>query len=233
MSIKDNLTQILQNIENSKKKSKFNEDVTLLAVTKFRSVDEIKEVLDFGINNLGENKVKEFESKYEFFKGKDINWHFIGHLQRNKVKNLIGKTALIHSVDSIRLMEEINKQSEKKEVITNILIEFNIAKEENKYGFNEDEVDFIFENAIKFKNIKVKGVMCMAPFTDDKEIIVNVFRKLRKIYDNCRKTYNKYDNIDLTIISMGMSNDYEIAIEQGSNIVRVGTSIFKGEKNGI
>lgn len=233
MSIKDNLTQIIQNIENSKKNSKFDEDVTLLAVTKFRSVDEIKEVLDFGINNLGENKVKEFESKYEFFKGENINWHFIGHLQRNKVKNLIGKTALIHSVDSIRLMEEINKQSEKKEVITNILIEFNIAKEENKYGFSEDEVDFIFKNAIKFKNIKVKGVMCMAPFTDDKEIIVNVFRKLRKIYDNCRKIYNKYDNIDLTIISMGMSNDYEIAIEQGSNIVRVGTSIFKGEKNGI
>ena len=233
MSIKDNLAQILQNIENSKNNSKFDENVTLLAVTKFRTTDEIKEVLDFGINNLGENKVKEFESKYEFFKGEDINWHFIGHLQRNKVKNLIGKTALIHSVDSIRLMEEINKQSEKKEVITNILIEFNIAKEENKYGFNEDEVDFIFENAIKFKNIKVKGVMCMAPFTDDKEIIVNVFRKLRKIYDNCRKTYNKYDNIDLTIISMGMSNDYEIAIEQGSNIVRVGTSIFKGEKNGI
>lgn len=233
MSIKDNLTQILQNIENSKKNSKFDEDVTLLAVTKFRTTDEIKEVLDFGINNLGENKVKEFETKYEFFKGEDINWHFIGHLQRNKVKNLIGKTALIHSVDSIRLMEEINKQSEKKDVITNILIEFNIAKEENKYGFNEDEVDFIFENALKFKNIKVKGVMCMAPFTDDKEIIVNVFRKLRKIYDNCRNIYNKYDNIDLTIISMGMSNDYEIAIEQGSNIVRVGTSIFKGEKNGI
>lgn len=233
MSIKDNLTQILQNIENSKKNSKFDEDVTLLAVTKFRTTDEIKEVLDFGINNLGENKVKEFETKYEFFKGEDINWHFIGHLQRNKVKNLIGKTALIHSVDSIRLMEEINKQSEKKDVITNILIEFNIAKEENKYGFNEDEVDSIFENALKFKNIKVKGVMCMAPFTDDKEIIVNVFRKLRKIYDNCRNIYNKYDNIDLTIISMGMSNDYEIAIEQGSNIVRVGTSIFKGEKNGI
>ncbi|WP_329383015.1 YggS family pyridoxal phosphate-dependent enzyme [Anaerofustis butyriciformans] len=233
MSIKDNLTQILQNIENSKKNSKFDEDVTLLAVTKFRTTDEIKEVLDFGINNLGENKVKEFETKYEFFKGEDINWHFIGHLQRNKVKNLIGKTALIHSVDSIRLMEEINKQSEKKDVITNILIEFNIAKEENKYGFNEDEVDSIFENALKFKNIKVKGVMCMAPFTDNKEIIVNVFRKLRKIYDNCRNIYNKYDNIDLTIISMGMSNDYEIAIEQGSNIVRVGTSIFKGEKNGI
>lgn len=233
MSIKDNLTQILQNIENSKKNSKFDEDVTLLAVTKFRTTDEIKEVLDFGINNLGENKVKEFETKYEFFKDEDINWHFIGHLQRNKVKNLIGKTALIHSVDSIRLMEEINKQSEKKDVITNILIEFNIAKEENKYGFNEDEVDFIFENALKFKNIKVKGVMCMAPFTDNKEIIVNVFRKLRKIYDNCRNIYNKYDNIDLTIISMGMSNDYEIAIEQGSNIVRVGTSIFKGEKNGI
>ena len=233
MSIKDNLTQILQNIENSKKNSKFDEDVTLLAVTKFRTTDAIKEVLDFGINNLGENKVKEFETKYEFFKGEDINWHFIGHLQRNKVKNLIGKTALIHSVDSIRLMEEINKQSEKKDVITNILIEFNIAKEENKYGFNEDEVDSIFENALKFKNIKVKGVMCMAPFTDNKEIIVNVFRKLRKIYDNCRNIYNKYDNIDLTIISMGMSNDYEIAIEQGSNIVRVGTSIFKGEKNGI
>ncbi|MFQ7076068.1 MAG: hypothetical protein ACLRQZ_07005 [Clostridia bacterium] len=114
MSIKDNLTQILQNIENSKKNSKFTEDVTLLAVTKFRTTDEIKEVLDFGINNLGENKVKEFETKYEFFKGEDINWHLSAIFKETRLKNLIGKTALIHSVDSIRLMEEINKQSEKK-----------------------------------------------------------------------------------------------------------------------
>lgn len=229
MSIKNNLDNILSTIRESQNKSEFDENVQLLAVTKFRTNEEIQEVIDYGIKNLGENKVKEFLNKYEFFKNQDINWHFIGHLQRNKVKDIVGKVSLIHSVDSIRLMEEIDKQSSKKQVVTNILIEFNISKEENKYGFNEDEVEEAFLKAKDFKNINVLGVMCMAPFIDDREILLNVFRKLRKIYDNCRKTYDKYDNINLSIISMGMSNDYEVAIEEGSNIVRIGTSIFKGE----
>lgn len=229
MSIKDNLDVILSNIDNYKKNSKFDEDVKLLAVTKFRSTDEIREVLDYGINDLGENKVKEFKDKYEFFKDEDIKWHFIGHLQRNKVKDIIGKTYLIHSVDSIRLMEEINKQSEKKDVTTNILIEFNLGKEENKYGFDESEVNEAFDKAITLKNINVKGVMSMAPFTEDKDTIKKVFKMLRKIYDNYSKIYNKYDNINMDSISMGMSHDYDIAIECGTNIVRIGTSIFKGE----
>lgn len=229
MSIENNLDNILSIIKESQNKSEFDEKVQLLAVTKFRTNEEIQEVIDYGIKNLGENKVKEFLNKYEFFKNQDINWHFIGHLQRNKVKDIVGKVTLIHSVDSIRLMEEIDKQSSKKQVVTNILIEFNISKEENKYGFNEDEVKEAFLKAKDLKNINVSGVMCMAPFSDDREILVNVFRKLRKIYDNCRKTYGKYDNINLSIISMGMSNDYDIAIEEGSNIVRIGTSIFKGE----
>ena len=139
MSIKNNLDNILSTIRESQNKSEFDENVQLLAVTKFRTNEEIQEVIDYGIKNLGENKVKEFLNKYEFFKNQDINWHFIGHLQRNKVKDIVGKVSLIHSVDSIRLMEEIDKQSSKKQVVTNILIEFNISKEENKYGFNEDE----------------------------------------------------------------------------------------------
>ncbi|MCQ4796187.1 YggS family pyridoxal phosphate-dependent enzyme [Anaerofustis stercorihominis] len=229
MSIKDNLDKILNNIKTSGDNSAFNENVKLLAVTKFRTNEEIKEVIDYGIKDLGENKVKEFLGKYEYFKGQNINWHFIGHLQRNKVKDIVGKVHLIHSVDSIRLMEEINKQSEKKDIITNILIEFNIGKEENKYGFDESEVEEAFNKSIEFKNINVMGVMCMAPFTKDKDVLVNVFRKLRKIYDNCRNMYNKCDNINLSVISMGMSNDYQVAIDEGSNIVRIGTSIFEGE----
>ncbi|MCR2032062.1 YggS family pyridoxal phosphate-dependent enzyme [Anaerofustis stercorihominis] len=229
MSIKDNLDKILNNINLACNNSDFDEDVKLLAVTKFRTNEEIKEVIDYGIKDLGENKVKEFLGKYEFFKGQDINWHFIGHLQRNKVKDIVGKVHLIHSVDSIRLMEEIDKQSAKKDIITNILIEFNIGKEENKYGFDENEVEEAFNKAIQLKNVNVMGVMCMAPFTKDKAVLVNVFRKLRKIYDNCRNMYNKYDNINLAIISMGMSNDYQVAIDEGSNIVRIGTSIFEGE----
>jgi len=231
MSIKDNLDRILNNIKNAEEKSHFDERVKLLAVTKFRSYDEISEVIDYGITDLGENKVKEFVDKYEYFKakGKDIKWHFIGHLQRNKVKDVVGRVHLIHSVDSIRLMEEINKQSIKKGIKTNILIEFNIGKEENKYGFDEHEAEEVFNRALELENIHISGVMCMAPFTKDKDILVNVFGKLRKIYENCRKMYNKYDNINLSIISMGMSNDYETAIEKGSNIVRIGTSIFEGE----
>lgn len=225
MSIKENLKKIEEEILRVKK----DEDITFVAVTKFRSLDEIKQVLDYGIKDLGENKVKEFLEKEEELKDNDIRWHFIGHLQRNKVKKIVGKVHLIHSVDSIRLLEEIQKQSEEKEVITNILIELNNGIEDNKYGIKECELDDIMQMAAKCKNINVSGLMCMAPFTDDVEIIKKVFINLRKIYEKYGKMYAKYDNISYNTLSMGMSNDYKVAIECGSNAVRIGTSIFKGE----
>ncbi len=225
MSISENLKKIEEEIARVKR----DEDVTFVAVTKFRSIDEIKQVLDYGIKDLGENKVKEFLEKEEELKGRGIRWHFIGHLQRNKVKKIVGKVHLIHSVDSIRLLEEIEKQSREKEVITNILIELNNGIEDNKYGIKENELDDIMKRAVECKNINVLGLMCMAPFTDDEKIIKKVFINLRKIYENYGKMYAKYDNINYNTLSMGMSNDYKVAIECGSNAVRIGTSIFKGE----
>lgn len=225
MSISENLKKIEEEIARVKR----DEDVTFVAVTKFRSIDEIKQVLDYGIKDLGENKVKEFLEKEEELKGRGIRWHFIGHLQRNKVKKIVGKVHLIHSVDSIRLLEEIEKQSREKEVITNILIELNNGIEDNKYGVKENELDDIMKRAVECKNINVLGLMCMAPFTDDEKIIKKVFINLRKIYENYGKMYAKYDNINYNTLSMGMSNDYKVAIECGSNAVRIGTSIFKGE----
>ncbi len=225
MSISENLKKIEEEIARVKR----DEDVTFVAVTKFRSIDEIKQVLDYGIKDLGENKVKEFLEKEEELKDNGIRWHFIGHLQRNKVKKIVGKVHLIHSVDSIRLLEEIEKQSREKEVITNILIELNNGIEDNKYGIKENELDDIMKRAVECKNINVLGLMCMAPFTDDEKIIKKVFINLRKIYENYGKMYAKYDNINYNTLSMGMSNDYKVAIECGSNAVRIGTSIFKGE----
>ena len=226
VSIENNLKEIEERIANAK----VGEDVTFVAVTKFRSIDEIKQVIDYGIRDLGENKVQEFLSKEEAFKETGVRWHFIGHLQRNKVKKIVGKVHLIHSVDSLRLLEEIDKQSERKGVVTNILIELNNNLEDNKYGASEEELVQIMEKAKNCKNIKVMGLMCMAPFTDNEEILKKVFINLRKIYEKYGKMYAKYDNIRYNTLSMGMSNDYTLAIECGSNTVRIGTSIFKGEK---
>ena len=227
--IKDNLDRINANIEKAREAASYDEDVKLLAVTKFRSNEEIKEVLDYGLNEFGENRVQELLRKYEDFRDYDVKWHLIGHLQRNKVKSVVGKACLIHSVDSERIMKEINKQSARQGIVQDILIEFNIGEEENKYGFRKEEADKAFECAVRLENINVRGVMCMAPFIGDKEVLSGIFAELRKIYENYGKKYGKYDNINLDIISMGMSNDYPIAIKEGSNLVRIGTSIFKGE----
>lgn len=227
--IRDNLDRITETIRQAESESSYGEKVRLLAVTKFRSNEEIKEVYDYGLREFGENRVQELLRKYEDFRDYDIKWHLIGHLQRNKVKSIIGKVSLIHSVDSVRLMKEISKQSEKAGVTTDILLEFNIGEEENKYGFRKEEARHAFDAARKMKNINVRGVMCMAPFIDDEQTLSGIFRDLRKIYDKYGKDYGKYDNINLDILSMGMSNDYPIAIREGSNLVRVGTSIFKGE----
>ena len=227
--IKDNLDRIMKNIETAKAESRFDEDVKLLAVTKFRSNTEIREVYDWGLDEFGENRVQELLRKYDELSDLDIKWHLIGHLQRNKVKSIIGKVSLIHSVDSVRLMKEIAKQSVKAGTVTDILIEFNIGEEENKYGFRKEEASKAFDAAANMKGINVRGVMCMAPFIDDEETLSSIFSDLRKIYEKYGKEYGKYDNINLDIISMGMSNDYPIAIREGSNLVRVGTSIFKGE----
>ena len=203
------------------------EDVTLIAVSKTKPVDMLEEVYEAGTRDFGENKVQEMMDKYEILP-KDIRWHMIGHLQRNKVKYLIGKTKLIHSVDSLRLAQEISRQSVKHGVTTDILIEVNVAGEESKFGTGCEEAVELVEAAALLQGIRVLGLMTIAPYVDDPEDNRLYFKELKKLsVDIARKNI---DNVRVDILSMGMTGDFEVAIEEGATHVRVGTGIF-GERN--
>jgi len=191
----------------------------LLAVSKTKSNDAILEVYNQGIRDFGENYVQELVQKMDTLP-KDINWHMIGHLQTNKVKELVKRNIyLIESVDSIKLAKEINKEAIKHNKIINILVEVNIAREESKTGCNPDDLNMIINEIKALNNINLKGLMAIAPHTDDESLIRNAFREMKTLKD-------KYQ---LELLSMGMSSDYKIAIEEGSDIVRIGTKIF-GER---
>ena len=206
----------------SKIKNKFNKNVEIVAVSKTKTVEEIMQIYNLGHRNFGENKVQEIVEKQKILP-KDINWHFIGHLQRNKVKMIVGFVHLIHSVDSLKLLNEINKRATKAEKTINCLIQIKIAKEENKFGFDINEIDSVLEYAKNLTNVKIKGFMGMSTFTDNKEIIENEFSTLKKIFEDKNPQ-------DFRILSMGMSNDYEVAIKNGSNMIRLGSIIF-GKRN--
>ncbi len=223
MNIEQNLLYIKNEIRKTLKNSKRNlEDVTIIGVTKTIDVTRIQELVDLGIKDLGENKVQELLDKYDKIDG-DINWHFIGHLQRNKVKYIIDKVKMIHSVDSLKLAQEINRQAEKHDIIMDILIQVNIGEEESKFGIKINQVEEFIKNVHMFEKLRIKGLMCIAPNTNNEE-------KLRNLFSNLYKKY--IDILDKTLdnkcshLSMGMSNDYKIAIEEGSNMIRVGTSVF-------
>lgn len=229
MSIKENIDHITKKIENTCKKiGRDPKDITVIAVSKTVESERAREAVEAGINNLGENRVQELIKKYDELKDINIKWHMIGHLQKNKVKYIIDKTVLIHSVESISLAEEINKRAEKNNLTANVLIELNIGEEESKFGINEENVyDFIISME-QFENIKVLGLMTVAPFCENPEDVRWVFKKMKNIYKeistmNLRNTEMKY-------LSMGMTNDFEIAIEEGSNIIRIGTAIFGARK---
>jgi pyridoxal phosphate enzyme (YggS family) len=221
MSIKENLLSL--------KNTFINPACLLVAVSKTHPVDAIREAYELGVRDFGENKVQELEEKQAVLP-KDIRWHFIGHLQSNKVKYIAPFIYLIHGVDSLKLLTEINKQAEKCGRVINCLLQVYIAKEESKFGLDEKELeDLIRSEAVKnMKNIKVVGLMGMATFTDNEEIVRQEFRYLKSIFD---KLKNKAlpPNFDLKEISMGMSGDYIIAQEEGSTMVRIGTAIF-GER---
>jgi len=202
----------------SKIKNKLDKNVEIVAVSKTKTVEEIMQIYNQGHRNFGENKVQEIVEKQKILP-KDINWHFIGHLQRNKVKMIVGFVHLIHSVDSLKLLDEINKRATKEAKTINCLIQIKIAKEENKYGFDINEIDSVLEYAKNLKNVKIKGFMGMSTFTDNKEIIENEFSSLKKVFDN-KKSH------EFRILSMGMSNDYEVAVKNGSNMIRLGSIIF-------
>ena len=203
------------------------EEVTLIAVSKTKPVSMIEETYQLGIHVYGENKVQELTEKYEILP-KDIEWHMIGHLQTNKVKYVVGRATLIHSVDSLHLAEAIEKESEKKNLISDILIEVNVACEESKFGLKTDEVEKLVRDVAKLPHLRVKGLMTIAPFVENAEENRNIFRELKALsVDIAAKNI---DNISMDILSMGMTGDYEVAVEEGATLVRVGTGIF-GERN--
>ncbi|WP_303860051.1 YggS family pyridoxal phosphate-dependent enzyme [Alkalibaculum bacchi] len=216
MNIEKNLDRILKEIP---------QNVTLVAVTKHRSIEEIQRVVDYGIKDLGENRVQELLDKYDKIKG-DIRWHLIGHLQTNKVKYIIDKVDLIHSVDSVKLAKEINTQAKKHELIMRILIQVNVSMEDSKFGIAVEEVESFLQKISHESNISVAGFMTMAPFTENIEETRHIFRKMREIYDKIKDNQDAFKNVNIETLSMGMTNDCPVAIEEGSNLVRIGRGIF-------
>ena len=224
MSIGSNIEYIKELKNNAAKKSgRDGEEVLLVAVTKLHGVDEINEAISCGITDIGENKVQEIMDKYDHVD--PVKWHLIGHLQTNKVKYIIDKVSMIHSVDSLKLAKEINKRAEQHNLTMDVLIQVNSAMEESKFGITTNETGQMIQDILdECPNIKIKGLMCIAPFEDDPEDARVYFAEVKKLYDEYRKIENQ--NIDFKYLSMGMSNDFEVAIEEGSNLIRVGTSIF-------
>lgn len=223
-NISENLKEVTERIEKAcKRAGRDVSEITLLAVTKTVPCERIREIMDLGVTSLGENRVQELLSKYDDLP--DAAWHIIGHLQRNKVKSIIGKTVLIHSVDSLRLAQEIGKQSIDAGITTDILLEVNVSGEESKFGMPLSNVDEMIEKCSGIKGIFVKGLMTMAPLGAHEDEIRNIFSALYKKYVDI--SGKKYDNISMEYLSMGMSGDFEIAIEEGANIVRVGRGLFQ------
>ena len=228
MSIKENIISIKKDIEDIREKSNRKEEVNLMAVTKTVDVDKVLEAIDAGITDIGENKPQELSRKYDVI-GDKVRYHLIGTLQTNKVKYIIDKVYMIHSLDRIALCEEIQKRAEKIDKVVNCLVQVNISKEESKHGLEENEViDFVKTVSANYKNINIKGLMTMAPFTDDEDEIRTVFKGLKNLSLEIKKL--NLPNVEMNNLSMGMSHDYKIAIEEGATIIRVGTSIF-GERN--
>lgn len=217
MSIQENLEKI---------KSALPEHVSLVAVSKTKPENDLQEAYDAGQRILGENKVQEMVDKSEVLP-KDIQWHMIGHVQRNKVKYMIDFVALIHGVDSFRLLKEINKRAKKADRTVDCLLQIHIAEEDTKFGLDTKELHEIVasEEFQKFKNVNVKGLMGMATFTDDKDQVRREFKKLKSLFEELKSKLPAIDTL-----SMGMSGDYKIAIEEGSTMVRIGSSIFGARK---
>ena len=206
--------------------SSIPKETTLVAVSKTKPIEKLREAYDIGQRDFGENKVQELSEKQQVLPN-DINWHFIGHLQRNKVKFIAPFVHLIHSIDSIRLLNEVNKCAMKNNRKISCLLQFHIAKEESKFGFSLDELNNEFHQTSpeKWEHINFTGVMGMATFSDNKEIVQSEFKALRLIFEKLKNDFFK-DNSNFKTISMGMSQDYEIAIQEGSNMIRVGSALF-------
>ena len=225
-SVKNNVKKVLELIEEAKTKSKYNQEVKLVAVSKTVDIDKVKEAVDCNILDFGENKPQELVRKAEIMPS--LNWHQIGTLQKNKVKYIIDKVKLIHSLDSLSLANEIDKRVKDKDITIQCLIQINISNEETKHGIDEKDIfEFVKQVSENNRNIVLKGLMGMAPYELDKERTRPYFQKMREIMLSINS--KNINGVNMKHLSMGMSNDYQIAIEEGATIVRIGTTIF-GER---
>ena len=226
--LKENLRNVEQNILAAcQKAGRSRDEITLIAVSKTKPVEMLSEIYEEGIRDFGENKVQEMCDKTEVLP-KDIRWHMIGHLQTNKVKYIVGKTALIHSVDSLHLAEEIQRQAVKKDVIVPVLIEVNIAGEETKFGICKEDTIALVKEIAGLDHLSVQGLMTIAPYVENAEDNRLYFREIKQLSVDIKN--QNIDNVSMDILSMGMTGDYMVAIEEGATMVRVGTGIF-GERN--
>lgn len=223
--VTENLMEVEEKIKKACERSgRKRDEVTLIAVSKTKPVEMIEEAMESGIHTFGENKVQELCEKQQILSDVKINWHLIGHLQRNKVKMIVDKVTCIHSVDSVRLAKQIQSEYEKKQKTANILIEVNMAKEPSKYGFMPEETEAAIREIATMPNLSVKGLMTIAPFVKNAEENRVHFRNLHKLLVDINS--KNIDNISMSELSMGMTGDYEVAIEEGATFVRVGTGIF-------
>ena len=222
--ISENLKAVRENIEEScKGANRSSNSVRLIAVTKTYGVDVINEAIDCGVLDIGENRVQEIMEKYDSVK--PVRWHLIGHLQKNKVKYIIDKVEMIHSVDSFDLAKEIDKQAKKVGKVQKVLLEVNVSGEESKFGIvPKDCPELCSKIAEEFENVKIEGLMTVAPFTDDEKLLDNVFRGLTALSGEIAEM--NMPNVDMKELSMGMTNDYPLAVSCGATMVRVGTGIF-------
>ncbi len=226
--IGDNYLEVQKNIDDAcKAVGRDRSEVTLIAVSKTKPISELMEAYEAGARDFGENYVQELVDKIPQMPS-DVRWHMIGHLQRNKVKYIVGKVSLIHSVDSLRLAEEISKESVKQGVVSDILLEVNVAGEESKWGGSLEETIELVKTAAKLPNIKINGLMTVAPYVDDSEENRQVFVKLKKLSVDINE--QSIDNVIMNTLSMGMTGDYMVAAQEGATLLRVGTGIF-GARN--
>lgn len=221
--IADNVKRVQENIANALMRANRQDTVKLIAVTKFVDLERIRQAVEAGISNVGENRVQELCDKLDFFKSYNLDISFIGQLQTNKVKYVIGQVGIVQSLDRMRLAEEINRQALKNGLVQNVLIQVNIGNEEQKGGINPQELESFLAEVSEFEGIRVKGLMCIPPFVSQEEVkpyfeeMANLFAKIKQ---------KNIKGIEMEELSMGMSNDYEVAIEFGATMVRVGTALF-------
>jgi pyridoxal phosphate enzyme, yggS family len=228
MSITENLSMVENKIAAAcKRAGRERDEVKLIAVSKTQPVEAIREAIEYGINSFGENRVQELREKTEIIKD-NLDWHLIGHLQTNKVKFVVGKVSLIHSLENIRLAEALDKEAAKLGITVDVLAEINVAKEASKFGVNPEDAENFIREVSKFPNINIKGLMTVAPYTDISEENRKYFRQLKKIMVDLNS--KNIHNVSMNVLSMGMTGDYEVAIEEGATLVRVGTGIF-GSRN--